>query len=498
MKLRTVSILSLTLFGASTALAQPAQTNTQVERFDRQLETIRRSTRLQVNPEVPIGQRAYFDYGGYISTSYLSLDDPSLKNTGFWQYEVGAYADLVFDGANEIFFRGHLFHRDFNPGDRFNSDGENIDGRLDRLYYKFDLARFQEAYRGRQSPGDVTIKIGRDLALWGNGLTLSTELDGGVVDLNYDVFNLEILAGVTPLDTVDFDSARPRFDSRTERFMYGALGSMRAGVHRLYAYGLIQRDYNNDELVEGDMINGQPVTPTRFHYDSHYIGVGAQGALTDRLSYGIEGVYEGGHTLSSSFVNSVDPLTGKEDPTQTTPVEQTRDRIEAFALDGRLDYVIPNEHAIRLSGETLLASGDADRVSSTTTTYGGNTPGTVDHAFNAFGLPDVGVAFSPAASNLLMFRVGATGFPFPQYKPLRRMQIGTDFYTFAKLSADGPIDEPTSNSRWLGVEPDIYLNWQITSDIALSVRYGVFIPGDAVVNDGKLRQFLFTGVTVAF
>jgi len=48
------------------------------------------------------------------------------------------------------------------------------------------------------------------------------------------------------------------------------------------------------------------------------------------------------------------------------------------------------------------------------------------------------------------------------------------------------------------VEPDIYLNWQITSDLALSVRYGAFFPGDAIENDGKVRQFLYTGVTIAF
>ena len=79
----------------------------------------------------------------------------------------------------------------------------------------------------------------------------------------------------------------------------------------------------------------------------------------------------------------------------------------------------------------------------------------------------------------MMFRVGATTFPFTQIKPLRKMQLGTDFYAFAKMDMGAPIDETSSNNRWLGIEPDIYMNWQITSDIALSVRYGVFIPGDA-------------------
>ncbi len=46
------------------------------------------------------------------------------------------------------------------------------------------LAKFQGAYMGIESQrGDATLKVGWDSILWGNGLTLSTDLDGGVVDL---------------------------------------------------------------------------------------------------------------------------------------------------------------------------------------------------------------------------------------------------------------------------------------------------------------------------
>ena len=75
MKIGIASIIGTTLFGASVVSAQPSPT--QVERFDRQLETIRRNTRLEINPAIPPTQRMYFDYGGYISYSYLSLDSPS-------------------------------------------------------------------------------------------------------------------------------------------------------------------------------------------------------------------------------------------------------------------------------------------------------------------------------------------------------------------------------------------------------------------------------------
>jgi hypothetical protein len=97
-----------------------------------------------------------------------------------------------------------------------------------------------------------------------------------------------------------------------------------------------------------------------------------------------------------------------------------------------------------------------------------------------------------------MLRGGMNTFPFPQVKPLQKLRFGTDLYAFAVYDTDAPVDEPTTGSRWLGVEPDVYLHWQLTSDIALTARYGLFIPGDGVVQDGRLRQFLFTGMTIAF
>src|SRR5690348_15833784 len=130
---------------------------------------------------------------------------------------------------------------------------------------------------------------------------------------------------------------------------------MRVSTHRPYAYALIQRDYNNDQLAAEDQINASAAIPTNFHDDSHYIAIGSTGALTDRLSYGVEAVYEGAHTLSSPFVVGADG--------SAVTVDQTRDRIEAYAVDGRLDYVIPDDRATRLSGEILFASGDDDRVS---------------------------------------------------------------------------------------------------------------------------------------
>ena len=78
------------------------------------------------------------------------------------------------------------------------------------------------------------------------------------------------------------------------------------------------------------------------------------------------------------------------------------------------------------------------------------------------------------------------------------MQLGTDLFVFNKLDRDGGIDEPTHTGRFLGWEPDIYLNWQITSDVTFAARYGVFFPDPSTVDTDQSRQFLFLNVTYSF
>jgi hypothetical protein len=294
--------------------------------------------------------------------------------------------------------------------------------------------------------------------------------------------DLTLLAGITPTRTTDFDASRPSFEHNTRRGFYGAMLSRQIEGHRPYIYGLAQRDYNDhDELITG------PVT-TDYEYNSNYFGIGASGPITDRLLYGVEAVYETGDTLSNSFVVGGPFL---------SPIPQARDDIEAWAADVRLDYLFPDEHHSRLSAEMIIASGDDDRLD-TSNTFGGNSPNTKDNAFNAFGLLNTGLAFAPAVSNLLAFRVGGSTFPILDHGPMRRVQIGTDIFIYNKLDKDAPIDEQTAGETYLGWEPDFYLNWQITSDLTFVARYGIFFPSDEAFRDDEARQYIYGGVTYAF
>lgn len=463
------------------------QAEQQVDRFQRQLDEFRAASRYRVNEAIPAGTRAYYDYGLFTSLNYLSLDDANLDNRGLRQADFTGFARVNLDGIHEGFFRGRLFYRDYNPGDEFEEgEGDGWDGRVDRAYYRFDLARHLTARTGEVPEWATSIKVGRDLVYWGTGLTMAVDIDGVVIDLGYQQHALQLIAGRTPSDTVDIDSSRRDFDDHTNRAFYGALAATRISTHRPYVYGLVQRDHNPNGFTTS--LGGQTIN-TDYDYNSWYIGIGSTGALTDRLAYGVEFVYEGGDTLSSPFVQNADGT--------ITAVDQTDDDISAFAFNAQLDYLVGDRRNTRISGEFIYASGDDDRLNSTNT-FAGNTTGTEDEGFNAFGLLNTGVAFGPSVSNLISVRAGVSLFPLPDAKAFRRLQVGADAFVFFKADSEGGSDEPTSDDSYLGFEPNLYVNWQITSDISLAVRYGVFFPGSAIEADEKNRQFFFAGLTFAF
>jgi hypothetical protein len=297
----------------------------------------------------------------------------------------------------------------------------------------------------------------------------------------WGAWELTGVAGITPVRTVDFDSSRPDFDYHTRRGFYGGMLLLDLGAHRPYVYAVAQQDCN-DEDVEN--VGG---IPTQFEYDSLYLGVGSAGSISDRLFYGAELVLELGRGLSSSVAAVSGPASA---------ITQEHEQIVAGAADLRLEYLPGDPHRLRYSAELILASGDPDRRH-TSNTLGGNRAGTRDNAFNAFGLVNTGLAFAPAASNLVALRLGASGFPVAKGEPWERLQVGADVFVFAKMAADGPIDEPTTGGRYLGFEPDVFLNWQVSNDVTLAVRYGVFFPGSAIAGDDSARHFFFVGVTYA-
>jgi hypothetical protein len=452
-----------------------------VERFERTAEQIRRETFAQVVRDVPPGQRAFVDYGAYLTLSYLSFDDRQNDNHAYRGGDLVGYARVNFDNAHEFYIRGRLTYRDFNPGDGFENQPDHLEGHVEEAYYQFDLAGYLGAGRGGPVGGDnATVRIGRQFETWADGLVLSQYVDGARVVFDRGPLSLELLASVTAQDlTVDFDATRPGFHNDTRRAFYGALLSARVGAQRPFVYAMVQRDQNSDGPFDVGPI------PARFRYNSYYLGAGVNGAITDKLAYGAEVVYEGGHTLSGGY-----------DPGTLRPEAQDEGRISAYAGELHLDYLLNDRRRTRLGAGLLFASGDPDR-GDTSNTFGGNRAGTGDQAFNALGLVQTGLAFAPNFSNLVVVRGVASTYPLAGVAAFSQLQVGVEVFAFDKLRSHGAIDEPTTDSRYLGWEPDLFVNWQVTDDVTLVMRYGIFFPGSAVPSDEQ-RQFFYAGLTYAF
>ncbi len=462
-------------------LCRSAAAQDAAQRTERLRQDLDRDTQAQVDAGLPLGQRALVDYGAYATYSYLSFDDPDHNNHGLNEPELVAYGRVQLDDHNEAYVRGRGLYLDYNPGDNPDGRPNHIDGVVEEAWYRFDVTGGTPADPHARPPAGLAVKGGRQFVDWGLGLTLNQYADGVSATLRYQPVTVDLLACVTIRQTVDFDVSRPDLDVSTERGFYGVRVSTAVGRAVPYGYVLAQRDYNRPESLDSH------VYTTRYRYNSVYAGVGVGGPIQDQFTYAVEGVYEGGRGLSNSY-----------DPATNNPVAQTADPIEAYAAKARVDYLPGDARRSRLSVEGIVASGDRDRTV-TSATFGGNRPHTGDHAFNALGDSDTGLAFAAPVSNLMLVRVGASTFPFPHVAPLADLQVGADVFVFGKTLAHAPIDEPTRNDQYLGVEPDLFVNWRPVDDVTVLLRYGLFFPGGAIP-DGQpnfVRQFLYAGVTYA-
>lgn len=488
MKKQKIIIVGL-VWAVAVVVVWPArgQNADRLERFQRQLDQIRMETQLRVAEDIPVDQRTLFDAGAYAAFFLLALDDRDGENHVLRQSDLTMYGRANLDDVHQFFVRGRIGWQDFNGGDSFDGDGDSgLTNNLDRAFYRFDLRRASEAYEGETTDHNLVIQVGRQFVYWGNGLVLAEAIDGGTFGFELGDLQLDVVGGKTYEERADFDASRPNFTDNLDRdFFGGMVGYQLTPNHNLFGYGLAQFDQNN-----------QDTATVRYGYDSYYLGAGLEGNLGQNILYGLEAVYEGGSSVStSSDVN-------------LNSVSQTNEEIEAWAVDARLDYLVNDSANTRFEAEVLLASGDDDRAFSTSATAGGNLSGTKDKAFNAFGLIDTGFVFSPNTSNLVMLRLGASTYPLNDSGTFKRLQIGADFFIYHKMDSGAPSTEITDDDGFLGTEIDLSANWQITSDFSWSILYGVFFPGEAIAGsslgalttpgESNARQFVYSGFTLAF
>ncbi len=413
-----------------------------------------------------------FGYGGWYSFHLLLFDDGIESSRTFRRHDLRLWARAVIDGgAHEFYARGRFSLLDFNSGDSFDGDDDDLEGpNLERGYYRFDLGKASQAYGWAALDYDVTVEVGRDLVELGTGLTLSEPLDHVALALTASDLRWTGLVGRTVGSSQDFDLTRNT--DRTRRVFWGAeltyLGFER---HEPFVYVLWQRDHNRDAL---------PHPLQDFDYDSFYVGLGSTGELTKGLRYLTEWVHESGHSFGRRrFLDS--------------------DVIRAWALNVQLEYLFRGPRKGRVSLEYLFATGDSNRLDSPTDAIGGNRFDLEDKGFIGFGYRDTGLSLAPRYANLHMWRAGGSFHPWPDRPRLSRLELGANWFLYHKNHRRGAISDVTADltSGYLGWEMDYYASWELSPDLTWTARFGTFFPGDAF-SDRTSRTFLITGMTWSF
>ena len=425
----------------------------------------REQLRVRLDQQAPLAREFGFDAGGWFTFAFMHLDDQAARK---WrtlrQYELRGWASMNLQGVHRGYVRGLLRYDDWNTGDNPNGDkGDDFDETLERAWYQFDLGQLLENRTGRPPAVRFKVKAGREFADIGTALVLSMPLDMVQFHLSAGELELMALLGMTITHTANIDNS-PKVSDHQDRCFWGVQATYKGlDRHQPFVYFL-----NNQDDTEP--WGSDPVQS--YEYTSRYLGVGSEGTLlVPDLRYLFEIVAEWGKTYSDG-------------------ARAGRDEICAMALDAMLEYMFKAPTRPKVGVEYLFASGDRDRRASATSTVGGNRPGTKDHAFNAFGFRDLGLAFAPRLSNLHVYSLGASFYPLEKHKL---------FEFYHKATGGGPISDSgaVKTSQWLGWEWDVFCDWRITSDVTFTIRYGAFRPG-AAFDDRTCRQFLLTALTYSF
>ncbi|MBN2375485.1 MAG: alginate export family protein [Sedimentisphaerales bacterium] len=439
--------------------------------------------RLKMDEEVPLDKRVVFDWGGWFRSSVWDIRDyvdRDLDGSGdgrrtLRRQQLRLWGQLNLDNVHRIYTRGRLDYLDWNSGSSFDGNDSDLYGpKLDRLWYDFNLQRALMAQGEKPGEYDFSVRLGRQYVEWGTGLALSTPLDALLVEGSWRDWSATGLLGMSVGDAYNIDQSFPGNSKESRRYWGVKLNYEGWRDHEPFAYFFAQEDQD-----DGSVRNGQS-----FGYNSNYTGLGSRGRFFHKdLQYSCEFAVETGENYARDGIGR-------------------RQNIMAWGFDTELRYLIPDERESQVSIEYLLTSGDPDRGVSPSDTVGGNLWHTNDSSFVGWGYRNTGLALAPRLSNLGMVRLGYSTFPAKHIKFFEKLLAGTDFFVYHKQRSDAVIsdDLSTQDSKCVGAEIDFYMNWRLASDVAWTVRYGVFIPGSAFSRDNSRtdRQHFFTGVTLNF
>ena len=435
--------------------------------------SLERENQRTLQENLPLAQKFRVDYGGWYNFYFYMFDDGFNSSRTLRQHDLRLWASMSADqGVHRAYIRGRMSFDDYNHGDSFLGDDDDLDGMaLERWWYVLDVAQALRVHEGMDIPWELKFKVGRDLVYVGTGYAIDVPLDHALVQAEFFDFETTFIAGRTPYWTQNIDRSTPVFDHSNRRFYIVETKYKGWDSHEPFAYIAWQDDRTGERpnhLLQ------------EYEYDSRYIGFGSTGELVENLRYSSEWVIERGTSYGDRrFLHTND--------------------IKAWGFDHRLDYYFRHKMKPVVTAEWMFASGDSGRLLSPTNAEGGNTGDYTDRGFNGFGFRDTGISFSPRLSNIHIWRLGASFKPFPDIEAVRDLELGTDWYLYWKHRSAAAVSDPLADyqSGYLGWEMDYFANWRIYNDLSWTVRFGTFFPG-AAYSDTSARTFLLTGITWSF
>ncbi len=434
--------------------------------------------RVELDKQQASARQIGLDGGGWYTFALFDYDDAAeRKERTLRQHQLRLWGNYTDAGVHTFYVRGVVGYDDWNSGANPDIWGKSADDfaepRVERAWYAFDYDRLVRNRTGRDPELGIVAKVGRDYYTIGSGLTLALPLDAVQLVTHWKNWQATGLFALTIHDTPNIDDSDAVSDHMDRMFYGGEVRYKGFSRHEPFAYFLFQRDHTgkNDD-----------VPAQSYHYDSNYFGIGSTGSLLlPNLRYETELVFETGRSFAEGVTHEQEP-------------------IRAMAFDLLLEYLFDCKMHPKTSFEYLYGSGDRNRRVSATSSVGGNLAGTPDHAFNAFGFRDTGLAFGPDLANLHIFAGGVSLFPLEDCDWFEKMEVGSKVFFYMKDRNSGAISDTTvvNNSSWVWWEWDMFCNWRVTSDVSWTIRYGLFHPGEAFGGAKDTRHFLYTGLTFSF
>ncbi len=369
------------------------------------------------------------------------------------------YINNIFSKTTNLLVKGKFFYiKVLEPPEDSFVYKQHID--LEELFFKSRIG------------DNIDLEVGRKYYKIGSGIVFNNISDGFQLGFSTKGFYINALANYTGLllqDTNPFNFDYNDFTGVTEEVSDGEINL--GGAERIFA-GIVPGLYLGEHEIYGLFIYSPDFEDDKLYkYTTFYGGLGFKGSIISGLGYHVEGIYQGG---TSPISDSVNP----EGETAT---------IQAFAVFTELKYLIDHPSKVQVSVKYAAGSGDKDRENAYLSN--GNTYGK-DTLFKSFGLFYRGFSARPEIGNIQLAGLTISGNPFYSLdgESFKHFLFGIQSYSYFKDDGvitgsfgisntfdvqDQSVDRYGSD-KYLGSTLDMFIRWQISSDLYFAQEFGVF------------------------